>query len=199
MDLIPFEVKDIHLIAALVVKILIIAFAWWKIKFLTALAGGLDQEKRQLSEKIDTHKDNEAVLTKEIGELNEEIAILNEDLDHARSNSSDFENEMGNAQHECLRLEERIKALKGDNEDLQKKLASQKAHHGKQKKSIEGKTQRIENLEKAISKISVPINAALKSGYMMLENQYFKVNRITAPSQKKTAKEVLDNLKEQQQ
>lgn len=206
MDLIPFEVTDLHLIAALVIKILIVAFAWWKIKFLTALAGGLDDEKRKLKAEIQKHLDNEAVLKREIdscnsviADLNDQIAELDEDLEHTRKNSSDFENEMGNAQHECLRLEDRIKALKGDNEDLQKKLNSQKAHHGKQKKKIETMQNELDDITGAYHITRDSLNAAANIGYFIWSGKYLKAIPVTSPSEKKKAQIAIDNLNEKQQ
>lgn len=151
------------------------------------------------NERIKTFKENEMVLRSEILELNDHIAEIENELDHVRKNSSDFENQMGNAQLEVLELKDknkiqakRYRALKEDNAELSKKLHSQKAHFGKQKKKIETLEAQVKELDSSNYILEGVLNEALKVGYFVWQGRYHRATPVTAPKEKKLAREKLD-------
>lgn len=167
-----------------------------------ALIAKLDYERNLLNvraERINTHKQNETVLRGEILELNDHIAEIENELDNVRKNSSDFENKMGNAQLEVLELKDknkiqdtRYRALKEDNAELSKKLHSQKAHFGKQKKKIETLEALVKDLDGSNYILEGVLNEALKVGYFVWQGNYHRASPVTAPKEKKLAREKLD-------
>lgn len=151
------------------------------------------------NERIKTFKENEMVLRSEILELNDHIAEIENELDHVRKNSSDFENQMGKAQLEVLELKDKNKiqatkyrALKEDNAELSKKLHSQKAHFGKQKKKIETLEAIVKDLDGSNHILEGVLNEALKVGYFVWQGNYHRASPVTAPKEKKLAREKLD-------
>lgn len=165
------------------------------------------------NERIKTFKEKEGVLKREIGSCNSVISDLkndfnnlselledsNSELDHVRSNCSDFENEMGKAQLEVLELKDknkiqatRYRALKEDNAELSKKLHSQKAHFGKQKKKIETLEAIVKDLDGSNYILEGVLNEALKVGYFVWQGNYHRASPVTAPKEKKLAREKLD-------
>lgn len=166
------------------------------------LTAMLDWERNLINvraERINTHEQNETVLRSEILELNDHIAEIENELDHMRKNSSDFENQMGKAQLEALELKDKNKiqatkyrALKEDNAELSKKLHSQKAHFGKQKKKIETLEALVKDLDGSNHILEGVLNEALKVGYFVWQGKYHKSIPVTAPKEKKLAREKLD-------